>query len=185
MATGKAPERRRRPGLTEDDLALWRHATRADEQLPGRDEAAAEADQQPPEEPPRRRAAASARRSEAAAPPPLEPGRPAGLDKRSAQRLRRGQMPIEARLDLHGLTQLEAHRAVDAFLAAAQGSAKRCVLVITGKGGCGEPDGGVLRRMVPRWLAEPPNRSRVIAIERAQPRHGGDGALYVLLRKAR
>jgi DNA-nicking Smr family endonuclease len=165
----RAKRRERKPRLTDEDLALWRHATRADERLPEREDAPAD-DAPPPEVKPKRRPVE---------PPPV-PGRPAGLDKRSAQRLRRGQTPVEARLDLHGLTQAEAHRALNAFLAAAQAAGKRCALVITGKGG-----EGVLKRMVPLWLAEAPNRPRVLAIEPAQPRHGGEGALYVLLRKAR
>ncbi len=160
------------PGLSAEDLALWRHVTRADTPLPGRGEEAPER----PEELPRPRP------TRAAPLAPLEPGRPAGLDKRSAQRLRRGQTAIEGCLDLHGHTQAEAHRMLNAFLAGQQATGRRCVLVITGKGERGE---GVLRRTVPHWLAELPNRDRVLALEPAQPRHGGAGALYVLLRKAR
>jgi DNA-nicking Smr family endonuclease len=106
-----------------------------------------------------------------------------GLDRRSAERLRRGQLRVEARLDLHGMTQDEAHRALDGFLARAQDQGKRCVLVITGKGG-GER-GGVLRAAVPRWLGEAPNRGRVLATAPAQPKDGGAGALYLLLRRQR
>jgi DNA-nicking Smr family endonuclease len=102
------------------------------------------------------------------------------LDRRSAQRLKRGQTAIEARLDLHGMTQAEAHRALLAFIARARGDGLRAVLVITGKGG-----EGVLRASVPRWLAEPRVRAMILAIEEAQPRHGGAGAKYVLLRKKR
>jgi len=90
-------------------------------------------------------------------------------------------MAIEARLDLHGMTQDEAHRALARFIARAQDDDRRAVLVITGKGGPGRE--GVLRRAVPRWLAEPPCRARVLAVETAQPRDGGAGALYVLLRR--
>lgn len=116
--------------------------------------------------------------------PPLEPGRAAGVDKRTAQRLRRGRMAIDARLDLHGLTQAEAHRRLDHFLAEAHETGIRNALVITGKGRVSE-QGGVLRRMVPRWLAQPPNRARVIAVSEAQPKHGGAGALYVLVKRKR
>jgi len=105
-----------------------------------------------------------------------EPG--AGLDRRSADRLRRGQLAIEARLDLHGLTQAEAHRALDDFVARAHDGGKRCVLVITGKS-------GVLREAVPRWLHETPSRGRVLGFTPAQPRDGGAGALYLLLRRRR
>jgi DNA-nicking Smr family endonuclease len=106
-----------------------------------------------------------------------------GIDRRSAQRLRRGQMAIEGRLDLHGMTQDEAHRALTRYIVRAQDEGRRAVLVITGKGGL--EGGGVLRRAVPRWLEEPANRAKVLAVEPAQPRHGGAGALYVLLRRRR
>jgi DNA-nicking Smr family endonuclease len=101
-----------------------------------------------------------------------------GHDRRSAERLRRGARRIEARLDLHGMTQAEAHRALDVFLARAEAAEHRCVLVITGKG-------GVLRAGVPRWINEQPNRSRVLAFAPAQPKDGGGGALYLLLRRRR
>ncbi len=118
-------------------------------------------------------------------PPPIEaPAGPqgTGLDRRSAQRLKRGQAPIEARLDLHGMTQDEAHGALRRFIARMHAEGRRTVLVITGKG---TPGGGVLRQGVPRWLAEPGCRALVLAIEEAQARHGGAGALYVLLRRRR
>jgi DNA-nicking Smr family endonuclease len=117
-------------------------------------------------------------------PPELEPGRFAGVDKRLAERLKRGQLPIEGMLDLHGLTQEEAHRQLDGFLALSATAGRRCVLVITGKGAWRE-EAGILREMVPRWLNEAPNRGRVLAIATAQPRHGGSGALYVLLKRRR
>jgi DNA-nicking Smr family endonuclease len=90
---------------------------------------------------------------------------------------------IEARLDLHGLTQAEAHHTLGAFLADAQRRERRCVLIITGKGGVGR--GGVLRAAVPRWLNEAPNRTRVLAFAPAKLKDGGAGALYVLLRRQR
>ncbi len=177
---GARPGQGARPGLSAEDLALWRHVTRGDARLPDRlDDDAYDA--LPPDEdapaPKRSRPARTVSQ-----PPPVQPGRPGGLDKRSAQRLRRGQTEIEARLDLHGLTQTEAHRALNAFVAGQQAAGRRCVLVITGKGERGE---GILRQALPRWLAEAPNAGRILAIEQAQPRHGGDGAFYVLLRKGR
>ena len=111
-------------------------------------------------------------------------GQGAGIDKRTVQRLKRGQLPIEARLDLHGLTQKEAHGRLDIFLARAQDRGLRCVLVITGKGRVSQ-DGGILRQMVPRWLNTPPSRGRVLSMSQAQPKDGGGGALYLLLRKRR
>jgi DNA-nicking Smr family endonuclease len=117
-------------------------------------------------------------------PPELAPGRIAGVDKRLAERLKRGQLPIDGMLDLHGLIQEEAHRQLDGFLAQSAHAGRRCVLIITGKGLWRE-ESGVLREMVPRWLNEAPNRARVLAIAHAQPRHGGQGALYVLLKRKR
>jgi len=116
------------------------------------------------------------------------------LDKRTANRLRRGQMRIEGRLDLHGHTQADAHRAIHAFIIESQRMGRRCVLIITGKGGLREnvdlglmPDRniGVLRRNLPRWLDESPVREMVLRLEPAKSQHGGGGAFYVLLRRKR
>jgi DNA-nicking Smr family endonuclease len=106
-----------------------------------------------------------------------------GLDRRQALRLKRGQLEIEARLDLHGMTQAEAHRALSGFVARSHAAGKRTLLVVTGKGT--REGTGVLRAAVPRWLAEPALRDRVLATAPAQPRDGGSGALYILLRRAR
>ncbi len=106
------------------------------------------------------------------------------LDRRTAERLKRGQIAIESQLDLHGLTQEEALTALDAFLWQAWDAGQRCVLVITGKGTARE-GGGVLRTLIPSWLADGNHRDRVLAVETAQPRHGGDGALYVMIRRQR
>ena len=93
-------------------------------------------------------------------------------------------MAIERRIDLHGMTQDHAHATLDRFIAAAWSDGKRMLLVITGKGNVGS-GGGVLRRSVPRWLAAGDHAARVLRVETAQPRHGGGGALYVLLRRRR
>jgi DNA-nicking Smr family endonuclease len=120
---------------------------------------------------------------------PITDLRAPGLDKASAERLKRGQYPIEARIDLHGLTQDDAHGALGDFIAASARTGRRCVLVITGKGlrriGDDRSGGeiGVLRNAVPRWLNEAPNRARILAFATAQPRDGGGGAFYVLLRR--
>ena len=116
--------------------------------------------------------------------PCLAHGQVAGVDRRTAERLKRGRMAVEARLDLHGLTQAEAHRALDAFVAASYDAGRRCLLVITGKGQ-GKQEGGVLRGKVPLWLNQAPNRGRVLAFDYAQQRDGGTGALYVMLRRKR
>ena len=172
----------RRP--SPDERALWRAAVR---DVRPRD--APRAGTPPPD--PSAAAPVSGTAPPAAASPAAAPrrGTPApapegaGLDRRSALRLKRGQMPIEARLDLHGMTQAEAHGALLRFLARARESGTRAVLIITGKGGAGGE--GVLRRSVPRWLAEPDCRGSILATAPAQPKDGGAGALYVLLRRRR
>jgi DNA-nicking Smr family endonuclease len=99
--------------------------------------------------------------------------------------LKRGKHKIEARLDLHGMTQNEAHRTLLGFIRAARAGGKRCVLVITGRGSPKGPNGGgVLRTAVPRWFEEAEFRPHLLAISPAQPRDGGAGALYVMLRRS-
>jgi DNA-nicking Smr family endonuclease len=105
-----------------------------------------------------------------------------GLDRRTAERLRKGEIAIERRIDLHGMTQDDAHAALDRFVRQAWKNGQRMLLVITGKGSGGE---GVLRRGVPRWLASSEHASHILKIETAQARHGGGGAFYVLLRRQR
>jgi DNA-nicking Smr family endonuclease len=118
---------------------------------------------------------------------------PTGVDGRTGKRLRRGEIAPDSKLDLHGLTESAAHRALWSFLQSAHKRGDRLVLVVTGKGAraAGGPfdleqrSRGVLKTMVPRWLSEP-QFSRLIAEMRgAHRRHGGDGALYVYLRKAK
>jgi DNA-nicking Smr family endonuclease len=111
---------------------------------------------------------------------PASPENFSGVDRRTAERLRRGHYPVEARLDLHGMTQEEAHRALAGFIGGARAAGQRCVLVITGHG---RTSGGILKAAAPRWLAEPSLRAHVLTIAPARPPHGGTGALYVLLRR--
>ncbi len=118
-----------------------------------------------------------------ALPPPPAPLAPLG--RRMRARVARGKDTIDARLDLHGLTQSEAHAALARFLRQASSRSARLVLVITGKGRRGEGEGGVLRRQVPQWLNLPEFRAFVIGFEDAHVAHGGEGALYVRLRKVR
>ena len=177
-------------GPDETDESLWRAVTEGVAPLKGKRRpprrqrsAAAE---------PSRRAAAASRANPPPPPPaqrpptlpPLVMGQGAGVDKRRVQRLKRGQLDIEARLDLHGLTQKQAHARLDGFLAGAQDRGLRCVLVITGKGRVSQ-EGGALRRLVPRWLNGPPCRERVLTMSQAQPKDGGGGAIYLLLKRRR
>jgi DNA-nicking Smr family endonuclease len=106
------------------------------------------------------------------------------LARRERQQLARGKAEIGGRIDLHGMTQAQAHDALLRFLHRAQAEGARFVLVITGKGGPGG-DRGVLRRQVPLWLALPDMRTCVLGFDVAHVGHGGEGALYVRLRKAR
>jgi DNA-nicking Smr family endonuclease len=183
-------------GLSAEDRRLWQHVAADIKPLSGRDRLRSRAAELLPDEAAPSAAAAPRRRRVSAAPgetaPPPRPKPPApllhgsrdGLDRRKAERLSRGQLPIEASLDLHGLRQAEAHRRLEAFLADCQAAGRRCVLVVTGKG-LHKEEAGVLRTAVPRWLNEQPNRARVLSFDYAQPRHGGTGALYVLLRRRR
>jgi DNA-nicking Smr family endonuclease len=100
-------------------------------------------------------------------------------------RLKRGGIAPEAEIDLHHMTQAEAHARLSRFLGSAQASGRRCVLVITGKGYGTGGTIGVLKSAVPRWLNEPELRARVLAIAHAPPERGGDGALMVLLKRPR
>jgi len=115
-----------------------------------------------------------------------DPGRAPGIDRRTALKIKRGKQQIDGRIDLHGMRQDEAHRALNAFINGAYKRGDRCVLVITGKGtrsADGDREAGVLRRMTPRWLTDGSNREKVLAYSPAQPQHGGSGALYVMLRR--
>ncbi len=124
----------------------------------------------------------------AAAPVPKAPQRLELIERRQKQRLARGIEPIDARLDLHGKTQAQAHAELLRFLRRAQMDGARFVLVITGKG-APVPDNrmehGVLRRQVPLWLKLPELRAYVAAFDQAHVGHGGEGALYVRLRRPR
>jgi DNA-nicking Smr family endonuclease len=112
----------------------------------------------------------------------------APLGRRLKQRVARGRDPIDDRIDLHGYTQKQAHAALLRFLQRAQADSARIVLVVTGKGSArGErnpgSERGVLKRQVPMWLSLPEFRSFVVGFEDAHVGHGGEGALYVRLRR--
>ncbi len=109
----------------------------------------------------------------------------APIDRRSKQKLARGKQAIDARIDLHGRTQDEAHVVLLRFLHRAQANGAKTVLVITGKGGRSDTGRGVLKRQVPMWLALPEFRALVVGFADAAIGHGGEGALYVRVRRAR
>jgi DNA-nicking Smr family endonuclease len=118
---------------------------------------------------------------------------PSGINGATQERLRRGTVAPDARIDLHGMTQQAAHRTLFAWLATAHARGHRLVLVITGKGNPKNDENapwmmsphGVLKQMVPRWLNEPGLAALIASSGPAHARHGGDGALYVYLRKNR
>lgn len=183
MTAMRDDRRRRQP--SHEEIRLWRHVTRDAKPLPGRD---ALADTEPATESPTPKPATTAKRPQPPpAPPPsppsiLEPGGKADLDRRSAERLARGQMRIEARLDLHGWAEAEAYERLVAFLSASHAMGRRCVLVITGKGREGR---GVLKTNLPRWINEAALRPLVLAFTAAAIKDGGEGAFYVLLKRQR
>ena len=159
------------------DQRLWREATRSVIPLRGRGAPASLPPSPMPATP-----AEEKRASEHVRLPPL--GRFSGIDRANAERLKRGHHQIEARLDLHGMTQGEAHRALAAFIHKSRDAGRRCVLVITGRG-LGPSGPGILKGAVPRWLEEAELRRYILAIAPAQPGDGGAGALYLLLRRRR
>jgi DNA-nicking Smr family endonuclease len=111
----------------------------------------------------------------------------ADIDHRTRTKLRRGQLEVDAKLDLHGLRQDEAQRALIEFLRRAQANGAKMAIVVTGKGqrayGLSGADGGVLRRMAPMWLQAPALRDVVVSYGEAARLHGGEGALYVRIRR--
>ncbi|HET7850034.1 MAG TPA: Smr/MutS family protein [Pseudolabrys sp.] len=181
--SGRDGERRR--GLTRDERDLWNVFTKKIEPLRARrfvpDGDSEPAPKAKPAAVPKQRTAEHVE-APRMAPPPLEP-----LGRRMKQRVVRGREAIGERLDLHGMTQGEAHAALLHFLRKASARQQKLVLVVTGKGGRGgvERDRGVLRRQVPHWLALPEFRAFVIGFEEAHVAHGGEGALYIRVRRAR
>ena len=179
--------------IRDEEAALWQRIARDVTPLPrgavAFEDAQAPEEEAPPPPPPKKvkaRVRAAPKATPAPPRPPslpdLDPVAPAGLDRRTARRLKRGQLPVEARLDLHGRTQEQAHVALRSFIQESRMARRRCVLVITGKGSVASGRGGVLRQMVPRWLNEPALRRHIVAITNAPESSGGAGALYVLLK---
>jgi hypothetical protein len=110
--------------------------------------------------------------------------KPGGVDGATLTRIKRGRIEIDARIDLHGMDQRAAFATLLGFVDTASRGGRRALLVITGKGPAAH-GGGILRRNVPGWLMASPLASRILAIEPAHLRHGGEGAFYVLLRRKR
>ena len=185
---------KRRRGLTYEDRVLWTTVAKSFKQLAASsrnapDEDAGEAPEitKTPSKPPPKfvKPASPAKNVANAAAAPSKPPapQPTSLGRRMKQRVARGKEKIDARLDLHGYTQDEAHGALLRFLRSANDRDARMVLVITGKGRGGEI--GVLRRQLPQWLALPEFRALVVGFEDAHITHGGEGALYVRVRRSR
>jgi DNA-nicking Smr family endonuclease len=201
--------RRRGRFPTSEELELWAKVTRHDEPL-GVERAPVSAEavqgdtplagpsQQPgenaalPRNLPAPAVAAAKSRGESNGlrePPPVQP-----FDPRAAKRLARGRHAIDARIDLHGMRQADAHAALRHFIARCQAEGHRHVLIITGKGSSSASrhperefwtsgERGVLRRLVPQWLSEATMRAHIVSYTESHLRHGGSGALYVTLRK--
>ena len=173
----------RRRSVSSEERKLWRLVMRDTKPLDPSTVIEAPLPPDPTPSPPAEAAPARQRPSPAASPKPKPALAPnASLDRRTDDQLRRGRLSIQAKLDLHGLTQTEAHAALHGFVQRSQATGRRAILIITGKGAV-SAGGGVLRRAVPRWLHDPPLRDLVLAVREAQPKDGGEGALYVLLRK--
>jgi DNA-nicking Smr family endonuclease len=185
----------RRRTLSYEERVLWTTVTKAIKPLQGTSPAADDAEIESAEirkpRPPSRPVKAA--RAATAAPytsPQQMPPQPAlaplaPLGRRMKRSVARGKEAIDARLDLHGLTQSDAHSALLRFLRAASARGVRLALVITGKGGRGGDERGVLKRQVPQWLGLPEFRHYVVGFEDAHIAHGGEGALYLRVRRAR
>jgi len=165
--------------LSREELALWRHVVADVVPRGGRKRIASEEILTPPMPSPASPMVLAAPPAKPARrePPPLAP-----LEKKLLRRIASGREPIDDRLDLHGMTQAQAHSALVGFIQRAHARDIRIVLVITGKGNeFGER--GVLRRAAPLWLREPALRALVSSVEEAARPHGGAGAFYVRLRR--
>ena|SRR5579872_4976239 len=183
----RAPSRKR--ALSEEERSLWESVAKQVKPLRKKPRAAKQTVPEPKQ--PIAAPAKAAPRPIVSVPSP-KPGKPAvpplvGLGRRERTKLSRGKSEIDARLDLHGMTQVRAHHALLGFLQRAHHDGLTFVLVITGKGAPGGLDAerGVLRRQVPQWLSLPEFRSLVVGFEQAHIGHGGEGALYVRIRRAR
>ena len=168
--------RRRKRDVTDDEAALWRQAIADAAPLPGR-RTLARPHHRTPEPRPRPRHEDVPSLAPAGKAPAMDP-----IDRATYARLKKGRLPIDARIDLHGMTAAAAQRNLTAFLRSSQALGRRAVLVITGRGLDPENVGrGVLKRETPGWLAALPDV--VAGYGEADRRHGGAGALYVRIRR--
>jgi DNA-nicking Smr family endonuclease len=170
--------------LSDDEWALWKGFARG--VTPLRRDAGEELDS-PPDQPARRQTPQPLQSVRQDRPTAKQPATPMQFDRRLRQRVARGGTAIDARLDLHGMTQNQAHAALLRFLARAQAQDAKLALVVTGKGS-GRAAGsaserGVLRRQVPLWLSLPEFRRFIVGFDQAHISHGGEGALYLRLRR--
>jgi DNA-nicking Smr family endonuclease len=185
----------RRRDVSEEEQALWTTFTRSIKPLRQSPKSAAPAVKSSPAPLPAGTSPRVQPKPRPVAPRAATPAPPpalAPLGRRLKQRVARGRESIDARIDLHGMTQSEAHAALLRFLHRAQANGAKTVLVVTGKGSRKQSsDGerehgserGVLRRVVPMWLALPEFRPLIVAFDDAHVGHGGQGALYVRLRR--
>lgn len=202
----KPPSPRRRRHLSAEDEALWAYTASTLKPLqakkPRHHPSVSDIDDAPPFAPKTTSArkpavtpsagAAAAYQAPATAARPKPTPELSAFDRKAARKLRHGHIEIEARIDLHGLRQHEAHSTLRHFLTSCAGRGLRWVLVITGKGGpalrdedgFGRSERGVLRKNVPMWLAAPELRAIVVSFTTASVAHGGEGALYIQLRKS-
>jgi DNA-nicking Smr family endonuclease len=168
--------------LTDEDRVLWNLVAKSATPLKGKKPVEAETPKTAAEEKMPSAAAAAAATAQAPAPPKRQHITHV-LDRPTLDKLSKGKLPIEGRVDLHGMTQSVAHALLLSFLQRAHASGVRYVLVITGKGFSSGGD-GVLKRQVPAWLSTPPFRALVSSHDLAARNHGGEGALYIRLRKS-
>ncbi len=182
-----APRRKR--SLSEEERALWESVAKQTKPLRRKARAAkAEVAEAPASPKPAAAARPLPATGDSRAPKPEPPAAPplAPIGRRERSQLSRGRKEIDARLDLHGMTQTRAYGALSGFLRRAHHDGLTFVLVITGKGRMGaESERGVLRRQVPQWLSLPEFRALVVGFEEAHAGHGGEGALYVRIRRAK
>jgi DNA-nicking Smr family endonuclease len=180
---------RRRP-LSDEDLTLWRYVTRNVTPTHGRPSIPSprHPEAEAPDPSPRPAITETPRPAPSRPAPPraLVLGASDGIDRRTSQKFSRGEMFIDGRLDLHGMTLKEAQAAVQNFIRNGAATGRRCILIITGKGRTGSSDGhGRIRREALHWLDHPSLRPHILAVNEARQQHGGSGALYVLLKRIR